>query len=181
MGAAWEGGFMDAVLENLNTAKPRALGELLEFAAEPQTEWASQERRAIFQHQMATPLLAELEDLAPKLARRLLALQERYGRSIDTYDDIIHFAAVPAEILDLVLEFMELNQGNSTSPVPRDICRVLHQACPAKAFIQNGSHLTQSHRQALRAGFLWTREQEWVDADVMELIARGIRALDVLE
>lgn len=135
-----------------------------------QTDWLSGEMAAMFEHQLHTPIVFDLEELAPPLARRLKSMRGSAAHLYRTFGDLLHHPEAPAELLTLIMQFAESNWSKSDSPMPFGIARVLYFACIAKALTQGGQRISPLDDRALRSGFEWAASLVWVDKATKEVL-----------
>jgi hypothetical protein len=142
------------------------------------TEWLWGEMAAMFEHQLRTPIVFDLEELAPPLAQKLKTIRGSDTHFLRTFGELFHQEEAPVELLVLIMEFAEANCSNPDSPMPFGIARVLYFACMAKALGQGGRRIGPLDDKSMRAGFEWAAGLVWVDEDTRRVFREAHRLLN---
>jgi hypothetical protein len=167
---------MEKIVAKLSRCSYLALARLMELGSEStrQPKWSAEELAGVFQHQMSTSIALDLAAMNPPLARRLSRLRPRKANPFRTFGDLFGDEAVPAELLELVLEFAEENLRDPSSPMPTELARVLYFGCLANAARQGSPRIRELDRQALCRGFEWVLGLAWVDARAKGLFRKAL-------
>ncbi len=135
--------------------------------------WRPEEFGAVFRHQLAAPLAADLGGLDPGLGDKLAGLRTPDGRPVTTFGDLLRHPAPPVALLDLVKEFAKASRRAGRGHLPAEVATLLYYLAIAVALCRCGCCLTRLDDAALREGFRWARAQPWVDDATRELLGRA--------
>ncbi len=149
------------------------LARLVDGTADDQELWRPEEFGAIFRHQLAAPLHADLGGLDPRLGEKLEGLRTLDGQPVATFGDLLRHPAPPVALLDLVKEFAKKSGGAGRGPVPPEVATLLYYLSIGVALFRCGRRLTRLDGSALREGFHWARAQPWTDEATRELLRRA--------
>jgi hypothetical protein len=168
-------GFDSAVA--LSLSGPEPLAALLAAGEAPAGLWRPDEMAAIFEHQMAAPLVVDLRGLAPPVARRLEALAGGQGAPAQSFADLLRQQNPPLELLELVKDFAKTNADHPENGLPREIAAVLYYACIAAALLRLKARISKLSDADLGRGLRWAVEQPWLDEETRHLLARALAGL----
>lgn len=149
------------------------LRRLVDDTADERELWRPEEFAAIFRHQLAAPLGADLGGLGPRLGEKLAGLRTPDGRPIATFGDLLHHPAPPVALLDLVKEFAKTSRRAGQSYLPPEVATMLYYLTIAVALCRCDCCLTRLEGAALQEGFRWARAQPWADEVTRELLGRA--------
>jgi hypothetical protein len=149
----------------LSQSGPEPLAELLGAGESPSGLWQPEEMGAIFRHQMAAPLLADLGGLAPP------------GAPFQSFADLLRHSSPPIALLELVKNFAKSNAEHPESGLPKEIAAVLYYACIAAALLRLEARISKLPDADLARGLRWAGEQTWLDEETRQLLAGGLAAI----
>jgi len=119
---------------------------------------------------MAAPLLADLGNLPPAVARRVEAATAPRGASLQTFADLLRHPSPPVDLLEMVKDFAKTNADHPEAGLPREVAAALYYACIATAFVRLNIRITKLPDADLARGLLWAVEQPWLDAETQQLL-----------
>ena len=137
--------------------RPRQISDILGIGADTATLWRPDELAAIFRHQMAAPVVFDLESLGTAKARRLANLTAAQGLVLKSFADLFQHNSPPLELLQLTKDFAKRNRDQPESVLPTEIATLLYFASIAAALVHRGERITRLSNSELRGGFEWAR------------------------
>jgi len=140
-----------------------------------QREWGSDEKAAIWRHQMSAPMGVDLGNLGAAAAPKLKSLCLSEGLLISSFRELIQHPNPPVELLIVVKDFAKLMRKHPHSPLPPDVSVALYYACVAAALVTSDERLAGVSEAELLRGLEWLASLDWVDQDVRAL-AQAARA-----
>lgn len=147
----------------LSKSPPKSLAAFLAAGGERERLWRPEELSAIFRHQMASPILIDLSGFDPGTATRLKNLSTAQSLLLRSFSDLFHHPVPPLELLTLTKEFAKANMDHPDSSLPQEIASVLYYASIAAALVRLDARISQLADADLKRGFLWAKNQPWVD------------------
>ncbi len=179
----------------LSAGSPKSLAALL-AASEPRAGlWSPEELAAIFRHQMAAPLAADLGQSAPGgatpqqgcgAAEAALPMSPPTGEASpregyaaaaapsQSFADLLHQPSPALALLEAVKDFAKSNAGHADSGLPKEVAGILYYACIAVALVRLGKRISVLSDDELRRGLGWAVTQPWVDEETRRLLAKGL-------
>jgi hypothetical protein len=161
----------------LSVSGPEPLAALLAAGEPPAGLWRPEEMAAIFEHQMAAPLLADLGGLAPPAARRLEALAAAQGAPVRSFADLLRDQSPPLELLEMVKDFAKANADHPENSLPKEIAAVLYYACIAAARLRLKARISKLPDADLGRGLRWAAQQPWLDEETRQLLVRALEGI----
>ncbi|RJQ63189.1 MAG: hypothetical protein C4530_03860 [Desulfobacteraceae bacterium] len=104
------------------------LGVLMDPSRPDASPWSPGDFRAILEHQLATPLLSELErfaDIASCSPEGILSLLADCGCSRHTFGDLLNLVAPPISVLKLLKDYAKASLTGK-GDLPEEVARVLY-------------------------------------------------------
>ena len=150
----------------LSQSGPEPLAALLAEGGRPSGLWQPEELGAIFRHQMAAPLLADLG--APA------GVQDAPRQS---FADLLRHPSPPLALIEQVKDFAKTNAEHPEDGLPREIAAVLYYACIAAALLRLGARISKLPDADLGRGLRWAAEQPWLDEPTRQLLAGALAAV----
>jgi hypothetical protein len=126
---------------------------------------------AIFRHQMAAPLLADLQEVARAAGRRLEPPAADQGARFPSFADLLRHAEPPLELLELVKDFAKCNASHPENGLPKDIAAAIYYACIAAALVRLKARISKLSDADLARGLRWAGQQPWLDRETLQLLA----------
>ena len=142
-----------------------AAGDL--FEPESRSFWRDEDLAAMFRHQLAAPLLAEV---AAQHAGAPPAVPAGLSEGA-TLGDVLRHPAPPAGALPLVKRFAKAAKNDPDRPLPPAIANALYHLAIAAALVRSGERISSLADAELTEGIRWARGQGWLDAKWQELLA----------
>jgi hypothetical protein len=152
------------------TKKPGSLAALINSSVEDARLWRPDELAAIFRHQLAAPVFIDLGQLPKGAARRVKHLSEAQGLLLKNFSELFHHPTPPVELLELTKDFAKANMYHSEGTLPTEIGTALYFSSIAAAYVHLGVRISKLNDEELRRGWLWTRDQAWVDDKTKALL-----------
>jgi hypothetical protein len=159
----------------------KELSSLLAAGEERSRLWRTDELAAIFRHQVAAPMLVDLGGFDPLTAQRLKTLSEAEGLLLKSFSDLIHHPAPPLELLELVKNFAKANVDHPESGLPAEVASALYYLAIASALVHREARISKLSNADLARGWMWTRDQAWVDEPTSRLLAQALKKLSALQ
>jgi hypothetical protein len=150
---------------------------------------------AIFRHQMAAPLAADLGQSPPGptppeadgcaleaalpanppagAAPRFERLAARVPPA-QSFAELLRQPRPAVGLLEVVKEFAKANADNPQSGLPREVAAVLYYACIGAALVRLGSRISKLSDEELRRGLSWAAAQPWVDEETGRLLGEAL-------
>jgi hypothetical protein len=161
----------------LSLSGPEPLAALLAAGEAPSGLWRPEEMAAIFRHQMAALLEADLGGLTPPAARRLEAMAAAQGAPARSFADLLRHPSPPLELLEMVKDFAKTNADHPENGLPKEIAAVLYYACIAAALLRLKARISKLPDADLGRGLRWAAAQPWLDEETKQLLARALAGI----
>ncbi len=158
--------------EEFQTTNPRELARLIELE-DVQHAWAPEEWAEVFQHQLQTPLSADLASEGPPLDERLAACREAGECPLVTFGDLIRSDAPPLDLLLRLKNFSKKFIKGAETGIPREIATLLYYLSILRAFLIHKKRISSLDSASLREGLEWSLRQQWIPADVRRILEDG--------
>lgn len=149
-------------MDDLFRSEPHLLSRLLE-TEQLKGLWNRGDLAGILRHQLAAPLLFD-----PK------HLPEATGPLPSTFGELFVQTTPSVELLNLAKEFGKSVDRQPESPVPAEVGTVLYFAAIAVALVQLDCRITELDEQALREGFSWGANQNFVPAFLVDIFEKAL-------
>lgn len=156
---------------------PKSLAAFMAAGRERARLWRPDELKAIFQHQMAAPILVDLGGLNAAVAAQVKKLTSTQGLVLTSFLDLLLHQQPPLELLTLTKDFAKANMDHPESALPPEIAGVLYYSAIAAALTRLGERISQLNDAELRRGLGWAGEQSWVDPRIRRLLLEAISKL----
>ncbi|HEX3728550.1 MAG TPA: hypothetical protein VHV47_02010 [Opitutaceae bacterium] len=155
---------------------PGDLAALIHSGTDQDRLWRPDELAAIFRHQLAAPVFVDLAQLPKAAAVRLKRLTDAQGLLLKSFAELLRHPAPPVELLELTKDFAKANMDHPESAIPGPVASTLYFASIAAARVKLGTRISRLGEEDLRRGWLWAREQPWVDAETQALLTAALGA-----
>jgi hypothetical protein len=156
------------------TKQPGALAALINSGSETTRLWRPEELSAIFRHQLSAPVFVDLGQLPKGAAARLKQLSDAHGLLLKSFSELFHHQAPPLELLELTKDFAKANMDHPESALPSEIATALYYTSIAAAYVRLGARISRLKDSDLRRGWLWTRDQGWIDEKTKALLVEAL-------
>jgi hypothetical protein len=156
------------------TKRPGALAALINSGSESAHLWRPNEFAAIFKHQLSAPVFVDLGQMPKRAATRLKNLSDAQGLLLKSFSELFHHPAPPIELLELTKDFAKANMNHPESALPSEIATALYFTSIAAAYVRLGARISRLGDLDLRRGWLWTRDQVWVDEKTKTLLVEAL-------
>lgn len=150
------------------------LRTLMDPSASEPVQWSVRDMRAMLEHQLATPLVAESErvlELCAGKAGKILPLMERSPAL--TFFDVLR-AASPIELLTFIKEFAKSSVVSGTD-LPRDVARILYVVAILCGTDSNARSITSLDDASIEREARWCLSIPWLPEDLRHLVRRAIQ------
>ncbi len=169
---------MDKSSRRILASSPRVLARIMAVGEDSPVDWRPEEMGAILRHQLDAPLAVDLEAANPDLAKRLREVTAaRPGSELQTFADVFGHTHVPVQYLEIIAAFAQNQMDNRSAVIPREIARVLFDACLALALTFHGRRLSAMPKESLTREFEQTLALPWIGDVVSAVIRQGLRQL----
>jgi hypothetical protein len=154
--------------DDLTTSHPSRLAQALSIHPDRADGLGDAELAAILEHQLNTPLVADLRDMPEASVDTKL-----------TFGQLLTGPQPPSvELLEGVKRFAKFCKSSDQGPLPRPIGTVLYFAAIVRALTHDMTKISALSEAALREGVHWSLAQAWVDGPIRELLSRGRELID---
>ena len=151
----------------LNDAR---ISEVLRLGLRATEPLRAQELKAIWEHELASPLAFDLASLPAPAAAEFRLLCHAQGLVLRSLGDLLAHPLPPLRALELVKNFAKVNRESPHSGLPRPVATVLYYACIAAALLRHNSRITQLSAADLAQGFDWVLAQPWINGRTRAMI-----------
>ena len=155
--------------------RPSQISDVLGIGTDTPRLWQADELAAIFRHQMASPVVFDLESVGVSSAKKLARLSEAQGLVLKSFADLFHHVSPPLELLRLTKDFAKANRDHPESVLPSDIASVLYYASIAAALVRCNARITRLSNDELQKAFQWAGSQVWVDDPMRDLFKKALQ------
>jgi hypothetical protein len=156
------------------TRRPEALAALLNSGSENARVWQPDEFAAIFRHQLSAPVFVDFARMPKGAAAKLKRVSDAQGLLLKSFSELFHHPVPPIELLEMTKDFAKANMDHPESALPGEVATALYFASIAAAYVRLGARISKLSDQDLRAGWLWTRDQGWIDEKTKALLAEAL-------
>lgn len=165
----------------------RAQLRLLELSDAGDQIWDSAEHPSLWQHLIALPLSALMQEIDPFLAKRyILPDQQWSGQSLRDLQDLWNHDNPPTEVLEALKRSARghvpsVSKGGLTgksSELPTIINAMLYLACTAKASLTHGIRLSSDEDSAFIPRIRRALQVKWLDGTTRELLTQWLRRIE---
>jgi hypothetical protein len=154
-----------------------SLARLLRVSDENASPWDTRELGDILAHQLAAPLVSDLEKIEIGPIAWPTGGGQQYAPPIRTYRDLLFHPNPPVELLELVKGFAKRCRSQPDSPLPDEIATLLYYLAITVARLRCGRRISGLDDQALHVGLQWTLSQPWLDQATRNLLEQSLRVL----
>ena len=138
------------------------LSKILQWGLEATQPLRPDELRAIWQHELESPLAFDLAGLPPDTASQLRLLCDAEGLLLKSLNDLLKHPTPPLKALELVKDFAKASAHSPHGVLPRPVAAVLYYACIAVALLRHNRRISQLTDRELEQGFAWVLAQPWM-------------------
>ena len=149
-----------------------AAGDL--FEPESRAFWRDEDLGAIFRHQLAAPLLAEVA--AQHAGATPPAVPPGLSEGA-TLGEVLRHPAPPPGALRMVKDFAKAARNDPDRPLPPAVADALYHLAIAAALVRCGERISSLPDAELVKGVRWARGQAWLDPEWQALLAAAKAAL----
>jgi len=164
---------MSDAKDNPGPRRRRRLERLMELGLKAGEPLRPAELRALWRHQLGSPLQFDLGTIEPNSSARLRRLSEAEGLLLRSLGDLLLHPRPPLELLRLAKDFAKAHEQSPDDPLPPEMARMLYYTAIAAAWARCGRRITTLDDAQLRRAFDWALAQPWVDGATKELFATG--------
>jgi len=141
--------------------------------------WAQQEMRAMWEHQMAAPIEADLDMVQPPNSSAAGEPAEAAGFVGKSFRDLLENSNPPLSLLKLTKDFAKRTFKEAEDSQFKEIAAALYYASYAAGLTHCGQRLGGMDTVELRGGFDWALGRTWLDGQTRKHISDGRALLDV--
>jgi len=156
---------------------PLSLTEMMSLEPGGREPWATDELRAVLEHQLSAPLLCDLDDATGELSELLEAVGAAGERPIRTFGDLLQHPHPPLGLLQRTKQFAKACRNRPDSALPDEIATVLYFMSIVAAMIKCGRRITRMDDASLRYSLDWAVRQTWLDEATHKLFKEGVAAI----
>lgn len=156
------------------TKRPGALAALINSSSESTRLWGPDELAAVFRHQLLAPVFVDLGQMPKRAALKLKHLSDAQGLLLKSFSELFHHPAPPVELLELTKDFAKANMDHPESALPGEVATALYYISIAVAYVRLGARISKLRDDDLRRGWLWTRDQGWIDEKTKALLVEAL-------
>ena len=149
-----------------------ALSDLIAFDSDGRAIWPSQQLRTSLRRQLGANLQSIMAD-----AQLMRAMAAAADPAIETFEQLLHHAHPPIDLLWMGKEFAKLAFEDPGSPLPPDVALVIYYGCIAAALLRHAKRISRLSEDDLRSGLNWAVRQDWVDEVTRKILMEGLGAL----
>jgi len=163
--------------QKVRTSSSQRVADLMRASRERQRIWQPDELAAVLRHQLSAPVEFDLASMTPGERARLKTLAASRGLLVRSFKDLLHHPNPPIELLKMTKEFARANREHPDAFLPAEIATVLYFGSIAAAMTRCRECITELDEPALRKGFSWVLEQQWVDEPTRAVFQEALQFL----
>jgi len=156
------------------TKRPGVLSALINSGSESTRLWGPEELAAVFRHQLSAPVFVDLGQMPKRAAVKLRRLGDAQGLLLKSFSELFHHPVPPVELLELTKDFAKANMDHPESALPGEVATALYYVSIAAAHVRLGARISKLGDDDLRRGWLWTRDQGWIDEMTKALLEEAL-------
>jgi len=164
--------------QKVRTSGPQRVADLMRATREHRRIWQPDELAAVLRHQLSAPIEFDLDSMTPGERARLKTLAASRGLLVRSFKDLLHHPNPPIELLRMTKEFARANREHPDAFLPAEIATVLYFGSIAAAMTRCHALITELDETALRKGFSWVLEQQWVDEPTRAMFKEALEFLE---
>jgi hypothetical protein len=153
---------------------PSRLAQLFELEDTPHRAWSQEELGAMLSHQLAAPLLLDLERVAPFGP----AVPQGSVRPSLTFGELLSQSQPSLELLKKTKQFAKASRVRGESALPPEIATLLYFGSIVVARHRLGERISEQSDEALVYGVQWVIDQPWVDEATRGLFRSALTQLN---
>ena len=155
---------------------PDRLVQLLSCSSASPANWSAADWSDILSHQLAAPLLFDLEQLSPT-DRELLRDCTIAGACPASFGQILTHAAPPVGLLVLIKDYAKGCDQDADGALPSEVASALYYAAIFAARVRRGVRISSLDDAALVRAARWGTQAEWIVPELKELFRSGLEIL----
>lgn len=138
--------------------------------------WSAADWSDILSHQLAAPLLFDLEQLSPT-DREVLRDCTIAGACPASFGQILTHAAPPVGLLVLIKDYAKGCDQDADGALPSEVASALYYAAIFAARVRRGVSISSLDDAALVRAARWGTQAEWIVPELKELFRSGLEIL----
>jgi hypothetical protein len=154
-----------------------SLAKIMDACDGGRAPWGKEELGAILEHQLSSPLAADLLAFDGNAAACLKTFAGKGKSGIATFRDLFHHPRPPIELLELTKRFAKRCRSDPENPLPEEISTVLYFLSVAAAMTCWQRRISQLDTEALQEGIEWALAQSWIDDHTRRTLSEGLKAI----
>lgn len=151
-------------------ADPQRLAVLIN--GQVRGNWSHDDLRAMLQHQLATPLLLNINS-SPSWSE-----QDRQLLATIRFGELLTLPTPSLELLRSTKNFAKGSDSREECPLPPELGTLLYYAAIVAAKVRLGQWITELAVDQVLAGVRWAISLVWVTPELMELFEAGEKLLE---
>ena len=169
---------MSDPIEAIHSSQSQMLAKLMTLSAAVDPVWDDKsELPFLLRHQMSCSLEKELGALRRGAAEQVSELRRRHNGPLTSFQDLFASPASPLPLLRMAKELGKRSMVSADGDLPREVAAVLYYVSISVALSRCHERITELDDDSLRRGLKWLLTREWVNDDVREWAAQGLRAV----
>jgi len=155
----------------------------LDGEARSQGHWDEEDLRDILQHQLAAPLLFDLEQLSESERQALEQARHDFSKirgesPVYRFEDVLLSDRPPLALLRLVKDYAKGgDRQGADAGLPEEVATVVYYAAIFVALSRCGQRITSLDDAALARGGRWVVDRPWVGQPVRQIVLDGMTRL----
>ena len=164
---------MSDTQSDIQKTDPKALAAIMDVDRDAENLWRTREMGSILRHQLAAPVVAELRSVRPQLAAEFTRFQISHDETFECLGDLFRHPTPPLKLLKLTKAFAKASRQDPDNPLPKELSTLLYFLSIVLAKIHWDKRITSLPDQQVRKGCRWGINQDWVEADMQQILQEG--------
>ncbi len=152
---------------------PAGLARILAQDQPGASLWAMEEMRAMWEHQLRTPIETDLGMVQSPTADNDSQPKPATACAAKSFRELLHDPNPPWALLKKAKDFAKQTHKEAEDSQLKEIAAALYYASYAAGMTRRGKKLGGMGKLELREGFEWALGRTWLDEQTKELIAEG--------
>ena len=161
---------------DIDKTDSRALSQLLDLDGQGGGSWTEQELSSILAHQLAAPLVVDLESLVPDIEEQLQQINTDQEPLIETFADVLFHAQAPLELTVLIKEFAK--QQRDAGNLSEEIISLLYVGAICASLAHGDRSISSLDDATLQANIQQLLAFSWLDERLRDLLEGTSQALE---
>jgi len=162
---------------DIHKTAPSDLAKLLERESQSSVMWQPDELASILRHQLAAPLVGDLQSLDPQLPEKLRRIVSDGGPRPESFGDLLRHPSPPLELLELAKQFFKIHGDEKQEALPSEIAAVLYLASISAALVRCYQRISSLTNESLAEKLSWAKSKPWIDESIHRLFDEALAHL----